>query len=212
MAQAQHCNEHVNSCANIAQDYIKNVKRGRGYSCFLAKGHLVPDADFAYPSLKSSTFMYLNAVPQYQCANAGNWLNRVEKNARAYALQSGTTLSIITGGHEQLHLPNSANVDAPLFLADNKSIVPRYTWKIVVDPNGAKAGIVFVMMNSPFAAATDMLSKCTVAVCTSANIVANGFEKIESGYTACCKVDDFMSHVAVPENMRTSNLLVMNPK
>lgn len=40
----------------------------------LARGHLSPDADFPLIPLQFSTYFYINACPQWQVINAGNWL------------------------------------------------------------------------------------------------------------------------------------------
>lgn len=51
---------------------------------FLARGHLAPDADFALSPHQLATYYYVNAAPQWQSINAGNWL-RTETNSRIVA-------------------------------------------------------------------------------------------------------------------------------
>lgn len=40
---------------------------------YLAKGHLAPDADFVLEAEQDATYLYGNAVPQWQAINNGNW-------------------------------------------------------------------------------------------------------------------------------------------
>ena len=147
--------------------------------------------------------MYFNVVPQYKCNNNDNW-NRVEDSVRQHAKQFGVSLTVITGGHGQLHFKNIADKDVPIFLADNKVIVPKFMWKIVHLAGDTNSAIVFVSLNSP--SASDMLKECNQYICN--NFFSPLFNEIKRGYTACCKVTDFIKYVEVPADMHTSNLLV----
>ena len=40
---------------------------------FFAKGHLSPDAAFIYQLEQYATYYYINAAPQFQSFNGGNW-------------------------------------------------------------------------------------------------------------------------------------------
>lgn len=40
---------------------------------YFAKGHLSPDADFVTTAEQDATYYYINAVPQWQAFNNGNW-------------------------------------------------------------------------------------------------------------------------------------------
>lgn len=40
---------------------------------YFAKGHLAPDADFVTEAEQDATYYYINAVPQWQAFNNGNW-------------------------------------------------------------------------------------------------------------------------------------------
>lgn len=40
---------------------------------YLAKGHMSPDADFVTEAEQDATYYYINALPQWQAFNNGNW-------------------------------------------------------------------------------------------------------------------------------------------
>lgn len=40
---------------------------------YLARGHMSPDADFVIIPNQDATYYYINALPQWQAFNNGNW-------------------------------------------------------------------------------------------------------------------------------------------
>ncbi|CAL4098416.1 unnamed protein product, partial [Meganyctiphanes norvegica] len=40
---------------------------------WFAKGHMSPDADFVTEAEQDATYYYINALPQWQAVNNGNW-------------------------------------------------------------------------------------------------------------------------------------------
>ena len=55
-----------------------------GSTNWFAKGHLSPDAAFVYQREQDATYFYINAAPQFQSFNAGNW-RFLEEGARDLA-------------------------------------------------------------------------------------------------------------------------------
>jgi len=51
----------------VEQNYIPKEQY------YFSRGHLFPNGDPIYKYEKDSTFYYINAVPQWQITNAGNW-------------------------------------------------------------------------------------------------------------------------------------------
>lgn len=55
----------------LADRYITSTQ-------FLARGHLAAKTDFIYATGQRASFYFINAAPQWQPFNAGNW-NRLEQ-------------------------------------------------------------------------------------------------------------------------------------
>lgn len=69
---------------SLAYKYVKNDN-----AHFLSRGHLTPKADFVFGSEQASTFHYINAAPQWQIFNGGNW-EQVENLARKILVEDKT--------------------------------------------------------------------------------------------------------------------------
>ncbi|XP_008546399.1 uncharacterized protein LOC103570437 [Microplitis demolitor] len=121
---------------------------------FLSKGHMVAKGDFVYGNEQRSTFWYLNAAPQWQSFNGGNW-NILEKNIRTFASKRGLNLEIYTGVHDQMKIviEEVDKNEVPVFLFVNETArvleVPRFYWKIIYQPEIRK-GTAFVGLNDPY--------------------------------------------------------------
>lgn len=64
----------------------------------LARGHLTANADFNTIPEREATFYYLNAAPQWQITNNGNY-KIVEQFARDFVTRIGQPLDVYTGTH-----------------------------------------------------------------------------------------------------------------
>lgn len=179
---------------------------------FLSRGHLAPDADFIFASGQFATYFYVNAHPQFQAVNAGNWL-RVESITRNIAADFNEDLTIYTGVHEILKLPNNKGDLVELYLTNDKLIeVPKWTWKVVKSEK-KDAAIVFISLNDPFANKNEIVEFCP-NVCKAAGIdTKGGFETTRKGYTFCCSLTEFRKVVkTLPVDLKAKNLLQFNSK
>ncbi|KAG8232652.1 hypothetical protein J437_LFUL012612 [Ladona fulva] len=134
--------------SKIAKAYIG----GWGSESYLARGHLSPDGDFILQTWQDATYHYINAVPQWQAFNNGNW-----KDLEGFIRTKSTTptprdLVIYTGTHGVLRLPDINNNLVSIFLLHGQNQegvpVPEYMWKVVVD-NQSNEAVAFVLLNHP---------------------------------------------------------------
>jgi len=135
--------------SELADQYIQ----GQSTGLFLSRGHLAPTGDFIFKSWMDSSYHFVNAAPQWQSFNGGNWA-QMEGHARDLAVEKGLDLVVYTGTHGvlQLHHVNGALVDIFLYdgLPDSPSglPVPMYFWKILYDPETG-AGVALIGLNNP---------------------------------------------------------------
>lgn len=133
--------------AKLANKYL-NFNKNR----FMARGHMTAKADFIYGNVQRSTFWYLNAAPQWQSFNNGNW-KALENDVRQLAEKRSLNLVVYTGIYGQMTLPDINGNQTPVFLfVDGRQrglAVPRFYWKIIYDPI-EKIGTAFVGLNDPY--------------------------------------------------------------
>lgn len=116
---------------------------------FFAKGHLSPDADFVPQEWQDATYYFMNAAPQWQPFNNGNW-KQMEASIRNLASASKLNLLVQTGTFEGLQMDENNT----LYLGRNDAIpVPLYLWKLVSHEDKAMA---FVTVNNPMVGNEDM--------------------------------------------------------
>lgn len=84
----------VNKLLGLPSDSTKIINPSSNY--YLARGHLTAKSDFVFGVQQLLTFHLVNAAPQWQVFNAGNWL-RVEQAVRNYAISNNVILDVYTG-------------------------------------------------------------------------------------------------------------------
>jgi endonuclease G len=107
--------------------------QGSGYD----RGHMAPAADLTYsPVAMSESFFLTNMMPQVPGNNRGIW-KYLEEYTRFWA-QKHNHVYAITG--------TLYDASKPIPTIGNNVMVPQYVYKIVIDPNRAKA-IAFMFPN-----------------------------------------------------------------
>ncbi|KAM3967998.1 alkaline nuclease [Aphomia sociella] len=169
---------------------------------FLARGHLAAKTDFIFATGQRSTFYFINAAPQWQPFNAGNW-NWLEQNLRQRIGQAGYNTIIYTGtfGVSQLRDQNNRLVDIYLHRDANNNPqvpVPLYYYKVVYDAS-RRLGTAFVSINNPYYTEAEVRA---LTFCTDRCRNNNAFnwlnwqaDRIDLGYSFCCTVADFRAVV-----------------
>ncbi|XP_054085093.1 LOW QUALITY PROTEIN: uncharacterized protein LOC105214607 [Zeugodacus cucurbitae] len=182
---------------------------------YLSRGHLAAKADQIFSGQQKSTFHFLNAAPQWQSFNGGNW-STIEDDVREYANNNGTTLLCWTGILGICTLPDVDGVQQPLHLhideQNNHTIpVPKLFFRIVIDSESRK-GIVLVGVNNPYLTLEE--------VRTGAYMVAEDLsdqvtwiqwdrQNVNKGYCYACSVPNFTAIVKnLPhDDLKTTGVL-----
>ena len=110
------------------------------YRPCIHKGHLVPAETYSFSHYNiHSTFVYTNAVPQYQTFNSGEW-SKYERKIREYgenkcAKNGGGDLYLLTGisdrriGKNEKGIPYGKLVGTPKRMPeDPKIVIPNSMW------------------------------------------------------------------------------------
>ncbi|XP_063380267.1 uncharacterized protein LOC134666891 [Cydia fagiglandana] len=164
---------------------------------FLARGHLAAKSDYVFATGQRATFWFVNAAPQWQPFNAGNW-NWLEQNARARIGVAGYNTIIYTGtwGVTQLRDANGVLQDIYLHRDANNNPqlpVPLYFYKVIYDES-RRLGTAFVSINNPWYTEEEVraLTFCTDRCRTDAfSWIGWQPDRIDLGYSFCCDVDEF---------------------
>lgn len=181
---------------------------------FLARGHLGAKADFNYAPEQRATFLFINAAPQWQVFNAGNWA-RVEDGLRAWVSKNKMNVNCYTGVYGVTTLPNKDGVETPLYLArdgNNNGLipVPKLYFRVVIEPS-TKRGIVFLGVNNPHLTEEQIKRDYVICDDVSDQVSYINWKKtdIKAGWSYACEVSDFRKTVKhIPALTASNGLLV----
>ncbi|XP_017841252.1 uncharacterized protein LOC108598987 [Drosophila busckii] len=181
---------------------------------YLARGHLGAKADFDYAPEQRATFLFINAGPQWQVFNAGNWA-RVEDGLRSWVSKNKMNVNCYTGVYGVTTLPNKDGRETPLYLArdaNNNGLipVPMLYFRVVIEPSTHR-GIVFVGVNNPHL--TEAQIRKDYIICNDVSDQVNyiNWKKtdIRAGWSYACEVADFLKTVkTLPALTAKGGLLV----
>ena len=148
------------------------------YRPCIHKGHLVPAETYSFSDAKiRSTFVYTNAVPQYQTFNSGEW-SKYEEKIRDYdeeCAKNGGDLYLLTGisdrrilGKNEKGIPYGKLVGTPKRMPeDPKIVIPNSMWTAgccvkIIDKNVLVIGSFAVIGNNDPIKENIYMSKVTV--------------------------------------------------
>ncbi|XP_017147349.1 uncharacterized protein LOC108158998 isoform X1 [Drosophila miranda] len=161
------------------QTYLTSAR-----SLVINRGHLVASADFLFVDQMSSTFRYLNVVPQFKSINDGNW-EKIERWVRSIVPQS-TPFRVKTGGIGILMLADTRGVFQQAYLAGAKIPVPEWTYKVVREVGG-RGLYVFLTYNCTFQRERPQV----LNICSPVSCPLSLPNTPHDGFTFCCDPKQF---------------------
>lgn len=173
---------------------------------YISRGHVTPRADFVYGFEQVATMYYVNAAPQWQQFNGGNW-EKVERSVRKFLDgEDGLEYMIATGIHEQATLADQDGELKQLFLykdAENNNatmiMVPKYFWKIVHHKT-SKTGFGFVGINNPYLEEVPPETyKICDDICYTLDWITFDVSDVEKGYVFCCDMNELLDYLGIPD-------------
>lgn len=210
MAYSKKCQKkHINSLLQLpgsSNEVVKNDNRH-----FLSRGHLAAKADFYFVHQQTATFFTLNAAPQWQTFNNGNW-KTLEIALRKFAATRKLDLEIYTGTYKILEMTTTetkSKVKISLLGNDTFSSlpVPLFFWKIVYEPK-SQNGVAFVGVNNPYITQNDMedLQIC-LDITEKVSWVKFVKHNLVLGYSYACNLNNFLKIVRYAPRLKVKNVL-----
>lgn len=167
-----------------------------------------------FGSQQRATFWLINAAPQWQSFNSGNW-ERIEHGVRQLIADRNIVANIYTGTYGILTYNDVAGLPIPIFLSHDKhnnSVVPvpKLFYKIVINLDRT-LGVALIGVNNPFATADEIEEDYVVCDDVADQLLWLKWDRknIAKGYTYACEVDQFLQVIEhLPINATNVSLLV----
>lgn len=183
---------------------------------FLARGHLAARADFIFETQQRTSFYLMNAAPQWQSFNDGNWVH-IENGVRNFLSQRNIDAEVYTGTFGILELADTQGIPRQLFLSFNNQNqgripVPQFYYKIVIGTR-SRRGIAFVGVNNPHATWAEINSgRFSICRDVSNQVTFVNWRRndLTMGYSYACDVNELaavLRHLPA-DRVRTTGLLV----
>lgn len=179
---------------------------------FMARGHLAARADFIFGNHQRASFYFINAAPQWQTFNGGNW-ERIEDGVRNFVADRNIEVEVFTGTWDILHKRDINGNFQPLFLVpDNNNPripVPKFYYKVVYEPRTTSA-IVFIGVNNPYATWQEINNEYIICndIGNQVNWINWDRDRLSLGFSYACHWNDFIRVVDHLPNLRVTQLLI----
>lgn len=181
----------LNSTA-LSWDIIQNDN-----DIFLARGHMAARTDYVYGVQQQASFYYINAAPQFQSFNGGNW-ESVETSVRQFVFNRNIEVEIWTGTYGVVTFADSRGIQTEIYLdGPNRRIpVPKIFYKVVIHEPTAR-GIVLIGVNNPHLTIEEINSSYMFCenVAHLVNYISWEKDNIYLGYSYACEVNEFAKYV-----------------
>lgn len=146
-----------------------------------------------------ATFYFLNAAPQWQSFNNGNWL-KIEIGIKKFIEKRNIDTEVYTGTHSVFTYPDINGTRQEIWLAlnnrGNRIPVPRFYFKILI-AESINAGIVLIGVNDPYAIEESIEKDYILCPDVGEKITYIDWNRknITAGYSYACSVNDFVKAV-----------------
>ncbi|XP_034485218.1 uncharacterized protein LOC117790069 [Drosophila innubila] len=173
------------------QKYMKKDENGRPL-LLINRGHLTASSDMLFADQMTSTFKYLNVVPQFESINSGNWMQIEHWVGNNIPEKSFVHLRTGAFGLLSLQDTKSKPTMQPAFLIPDKkqNPVPEWMYKIVRDANNRLLH-VFLTYNNIFNLTKPKAHECCKTVACPLKLE----DSSSLGFTYCCEPQQFVECV-----------------
>ncbi|XP_017841195.2 uncharacterized protein LOC108598940 [Drosophila busckii] len=176
---------------------------------FLSRGHLATKSDLIYASQQRSSFTYLNAMPQWQSLNGGNWAT-LETKTRLFVQSEKLTVNVYTGAYGVMPLTDEAQTSFYLLTDDNNKAVlpvPRLFYRVLIDTKQPNRGLAILGVNNPHATLQQILDSYVICEPLQPELIPwlRPLQEtdLKKGYLYACRVSDLAKVVTdLPAQLR----------
>uniref|UniRef100_A0A182QLU4 DNA/RNA non-specific endonuclease/pyrophosphatase/phosphodiesterase domain-containing protein n=1 Tax=Anopheles farauti TaxID=69004 RepID=A0A182QLU4_9DIPT len=196
-----------------SQPRADEIVQGTDNGVFMARGHIAARADFIYGTQQNATFWFLNAAPQWQNFNAGNW-ERIESSVKTFVairnirvrVYGGTygvqTLADGNGDHREIFLDFNAN-------GRTRVRAPKVYYKILHN-EAQNSGIVLIGVNNVHISLEEIRRDYIFCTDVSSRIGWINWERenLSLGYSYACEVNEFNRVTGHLPQLNVANLLI----
>lgn len=182
---------------------------------YLARGHLTAKVEVVYGSQQRGTFWFMNAAPQFQAFNGGNWESIESSTRRLMMNRKIVNGEVFTGTHGILTLPDINDVQQEIYLyldENNNGLIPapELFYKIIIDKD-TKSGIAIIGLNNIYLTEEEVRQHihCT-DISDQIDWITWTKSAINLGYCYACEVNEFVQFLgegALP-NLGVENVLL----
>ncbi|XP_030238691.1 uncharacterized protein LOC108652332 isoform X1 [Drosophila navojoa] len=171
-----------------------------GSNVYLARGHLSAKTDFIFGAAQQASFFFVNAAPQWQTFNAGNW-ERIEDSVRKFVAAENITVDCYTGTWGVSTLPDAEGVPQELYLDFDENSnglipVPKLYFRVIIDRD-SRRGIVLLGVNNPHIGMEEIEEDYIICpdIGDQINWISWTRKDLQKGYSYACTVEDFIETV-----------------
>ncbi|XP_055534504.1 uncharacterized protein LOC129723986 [Wyeomyia smithii] len=183
---------------------------------YMARGHIAARVDVIYGTQQNATFWFLNAAPQWQAFNEGNWL-KIEDSTRRFVAARNLVVTVY-GGTYGAHTQTDANGDQqPIFLdfdpdGTQRLPAPKIFYKILYDED-SKAGIALIGVNDIHLTSMEQIISGGYMLCDNdigdkINWIDWDRRNFSRGYSYACEVNPFLRRIGHLAELDVPNLLL----
>lgn len=150
-----------------------------------------------YGSQQRGIFWFMNAAPQFQSFNAGNWESVESSTRRLMMNRKIVNGEVYTETHGILTLPDIKDVQQEIYLyldENNNGLIPapELYYKIIIDKD-TKCGIAIIGLNNIYLTAEEVREHihCT-DISDQIDWITWTKSAINLGYCYACEVNEFV--------------------
>lgn len=167
---------------------------------YLARGHLTAKVEMIYGSQQRGTFWFMNAAPQFQSFNGGNWESVESSTRRLMRDRKIENGEIYTGTSGILTLPDINNVQQEIYLyfdENNNGLIPapELYYKIIIDRD-TSSGIAIIGLNNIYLTPEEVTQHIHCDdISDQIDWITWDKSNIGLGYCYACDANEFAAYV-----------------